>query len=94
MTEGLLTAEEVEQYLGISQTELDRLVQEKKISCFKIGGAYLRFPKDQVAALKATQKKKIQRVSWQGRTLDFWRYNGFYLISTGLLILILYFILQ
>ena len=94
MTERLLTAEEVEQYLGIGQSELDRLVQEKKISCFKIGGTYLRYPKDQAAALKATQKKKIQRVSWQGRALDFWRYNGFYLISTGLLIIILYFVLQ
>ena len=94
MTERLLTAEEVQQFLGIDQADLDRLVESKKIPCFKIGGAYLRFPKDQVAALKATQKKKIQRVSWQGRTLDFWRYNGFYLISTGLLILILYFVLQ
>ena len=94
MTEGLLTAEEVEQYLGIGQSELDRLVQEKKISCFKIGGTYLRFPKDQAAALKTAQKKKIQRVSWQGRTLDFWRYNGFYIISMGLLILVLYFALR
>lgn len=94
MAEGLLTAEEVEQYLGIGENELDRLVREKRISCFKIGGTYLRYPKDQVTALKMTQKKKIQRVSWQGRAIDFWRYNGFYLISTGLLILVLYFALQ
>ncbi|MBI4431494.1 MAG: helix-turn-helix domain-containing protein [Candidatus Omnitrophica bacterium] len=94
MTEGLLTAEEVRQYLGIDQDEIDRLVQAKKLPCFKIGGTYLRYPKDQVITLRTQQKKKIQRVSWQGRTLDFWRYNGFYLISTGLLILVLYFALQ
>ena len=94
MTERLLTAEEVQQFLGIDQAELDWLAQSKKIACFKIGGTYLRYPKDQVATYKAAQKKKIQRVSWQGRTLDFWRYNGFYLISTGLLILVLYFALQ
>lgn len=94
MTERLLTAEEVQQFLGIDQAELDWLVQSKKVPCFKIGGTYLRYPKDQVATYKAAQKKKIQRVSWQGRTLDFWRYNGFYLISTGLLILVLYFALQ
>lgn len=96
MSHGLLTPEEVQHYLETDRAGLDRLIRSKKLTAYKLGGTYLRFPKEQVMALrsKIPQKSVVSRPGIWAKVWDFWRYNGFYFISAGLLMAILYFALQ
>ena len=96
MSEGFLTQEEVEHYLETDRTGIERLIHAKKLNAFKLGGTYLRFPKDQVLAFRQTVRKKggISRPGTWSRFADFWRYQGFYFICTGLLIVVMVLALQ
>lgn len=96
MSQHLLSSEEVKQYLGIDQKDIDKLVRSKKLTAYRLGGTYLRYPKDQVAALKPAHGKKdrIPSLGLWTQTAEFWHRNGFYFVSAGLLIAVLYFALQ
>ena len=52
--EKLWTTTETAQYLGLTESELGQLVQEGKLTGYKLGGKFLRFRPDQVKALKPT----------------------------------------
>ena len=52
MAEGMLTLNEVMQYLGLDKKGVESLIKKDKLQAYKIGGTYLRFEKDQVAALQ------------------------------------------
>ena len=52
--EKLWTTTEAAQYLGLTESELGQLVQEGKLTGYKLGGKFLRFRPDQVKALKPT----------------------------------------
>lgn len=52
--EKLWTTTEAAQYLGLTESELGQLVQEGKLTGYKLGGKFLRFRPDQVTALKPT----------------------------------------
>ena len=95
MSQGFLTTEEVKQYLDVDQKDVDKLIRSKKLTAYKLGGSYLRFSKEQVVALRNSRKKhQIVKPGFWSRTVDFWRYNGFYLFFATLLLAILYFTLQ
>jgi len=48
MREKLLTAEEVASYLGISEEDVKNLVEKGELPAYKIGGAFLRFKREQI----------------------------------------------
>ena len=54
--EKLWTTSEVAAFLGIEETEVERLVQDGKLTGYKLGGQFLRFRPDQVESLKGSLK--------------------------------------
>jgi hypothetical protein len=93
--DSLLSSEEVKTFLEVQEPELDQLVQKGRLQAYKIGGAYLRFRKDEVLALRQElhpSKKRKLSPSWGARLGDFWRFNNFYILSLlaiGILFLVL-----
>ena len=92
--DNLLSHEEVKRYLEVGDPDLEKLIEKGKLHAYKIGGAYLRFRKEEVLTVKQefySQKKTPLSVPWFVRLKDFWRFNNFYILSL-LLIVILFFI--
>ena len=46
MTEGMLSLQEVMEYLDLDKAGVESLVKKDKLNAYKIGGVYLRFKKD------------------------------------------------
>ena len=95
MADGMLSLNEVMQYLDLDREGVEELVRKEKLQAYKIGGVYLRFKKDQVMSLsleKAIRKRK--RFYIRERIADFWDFNNFYIITGICLICILYFVLR
>jgi len=52
MPEKLMTIREVADYLQITEDEVKRLVDKGEVMAYKIAGAFLRFRKEQIDAVK------------------------------------------
>ncbi len=52
MSEKLLSIKEVADHLKVSEEEVKRLVDIGEIPAYKIGGTFLRFRREQIAAIK------------------------------------------
>ena len=102
MSEKLLNVREVSQYLGISTEDLRRLVDDGKIPAYRLGGAILRFRKDQIERIKAqgvpelaqSQEEPAAEGKYAGieRLKDFLYFNDFYIISAIIIVALLIFI--
>ncbi len=102
MSEKLLSVREVSKYLGISTGDLRRLVDSGRIPAYRLGGAILRFRKDQIEQIKAQGIPELARskeeplaggrYSWAERLRDFLYFNDFYIISVIIIIVLLVFI--
>ncbi len=60
MNKGLMSLEELSQYLGINEKKILSLVEEKVITAYNIGGEYLRFRKEQIDATRAELESRIK----------------------------------
>ena len=91
--EKLWTTAEVARFLGINDIDVEQLVQQGKLTGYKLGGQFLRFRPDQVQALKATMRFRRNTTAtaapasttWPGQVRDFFYFYDFYLVSAGLL---------
>ena len=99
--EKLWTTSEVAKFLGINDVDVEQLVQQGKLTGYKLGGEFLRFRPDQVKALKATMRFRRSTTvsampsstSWPQQVRDFFYFYDFYLVSAGLLaVLVVYLI--
>jgi len=91
MTGGMLNLEEVRHFLELEEKEVNALVNEGKLTAYKIGGMYLRFSKVQVARLRQARPPKAPpRRSFLDRFLDFCYAYSFYVLSTALVGVVLY----
>lgn len=91
----LLSPEEVKSFLEIPDEDLDRLVNQGKLQAYRIGGAYLRFRKEDILTLKHEihpGKKTALSIPWFVRIWDFWRFNNFYILSLLLIGILFYFV--
>ncbi len=52
MPEKLLNLKELSAYLNIQEEDLKKMVDERIIPSYKIGGSFLRFRKEQIDAIK------------------------------------------
>ena len=52
MPEKLMTLRELSEYLGVPEDILTRLVEDRVIPAYKIGGELLRFRKEQIDAMR------------------------------------------
>ena len=90
-TEGLLSLKETMDMLGMGKQDIERLVRGRKLAAYKIGGAYLRFKKEQVLLLKhELQKNGQENASVHAiRLQNFWQFNSFYIASMFVLLVAL-----
>jgi len=92
----MLSLEEVKHFLDVEQEEIERYLSSGKLHAFKIGGAYLRFRKEDVINLRfeiaPSKIKTAPKFSFLSRLLDFWQFNNFYIISLILAGVIIYLI--
>ncbi len=90
----MLSLDEVKNYLEVEQQELEKYIREGALHAYKVGGVYLRFRKEEVLNLKydvlLKKKKAGPSVSFFQRLWNFWRFNNFYIISTGVIALLVY----
>ena len=75
MANGMLSLNEVMEYLDLDKTGVEEFVRKDKLDAYKVGGVYLRFPKEQVCDLKQEITKKEK---WKKGALDsirnFWEF--------------------
>lgn len=106
--ERYLTPEEAADVLEISQEELWDLAHQHKIPTHSIAGAFLRFKREEIEAIKIKwrierelfpQRQKyfshqtvVEKATAFEKMRDFWYFNDFYIISTIIVIGFLYFI--
>lgn len=91
--EKLWTTSEVAQHLGISEAEVEQLVQGGRLTGYKLGGQFLRFRPHQVKQLRAVMEPRPQGPAlataepkrWQERVHDFAYFYDFYIVSVILL---------
>jgi excisionase family DNA binding protein len=94
MTEQLLNIKEAAEYLGIGEKAVKDLVEAGEIPAYKIGGAFLRFKKSQLASAKASlygkerphysEKAKVKAKTAGASASDlgdFLYFNDFYILS-------------
>jgi len=88
----LWTTEEVAQYLKITETDVEALVREGRLTGYKLGGQFLRFRPDQVEGLKGTMQFRPSRTpaarsteSWWTAAKEFVYFHDFYVVSATLL---------
>jgi len=97
VAEQLLNITEVKYHLNMDDDDVMKLVREGKLNAFKIGGAYLRFERDQIMKLKArlelAQREKDKRYGVWSRIQDFCKFYGVYIISVGIILFVLYYFL-
>ena len=93
---GYLSLKETMKYLGINKPELERLVRNHRITAFRLGGSHLRFRKDQLLILKHELENMKPSAPSEGknRFLQFWIFNGFYIVTGAILSGLLFFLLK
>jgi len=90
----LLNEKEAAEYIGISQDKLKKLVQQKKLTAYKIGGQFLRFHQFDLDKIKKSPSYsypagKNEKYSLFNRIKDYLYYNDFYIIIAILIIILL-----
>ena len=59
MPEKLLTLRELSEYLGITESRIRTLVDEKSLPAYRIGGELLRFRKEQIDAMRSEIDSRV-----------------------------------
>ena len=84
--------------LGVSEKEVIKLAESGQIPAYKIGGVYLRFKREQVEAFRRSSPqfaKKLgqyENYSFRERVTDFFYYNDFYILTSLIIILLIFII--
>ena len=100
--EKLWTTAEVARFLGVNEVDVEQLVQQGKLTGYKLGGQFLRFRPDQVEKLKgalrfrlSTTKPAARKDPWITQVRDFVYFFDFYIASASLLaVLVIYLIVS
>ncbi len=98
MGEKLLTTREVSKILDISEKDVIELTQANKIPHFKVAGEFLRFKKEDIVGLRREIQKKFnihkEKASLTERIRDFLYFNDFYIISSLIIVVLLWTIIK
>jgi hypothetical protein len=94
--DNLLSQEEVKHFLEVEDAQMDHLIKGGKLHAYKIGGAYVRFRKEEVLTVKHEyfNKKGALSIPWFVRLKDFWKFNNFYIISLFLIAVLFYIVVR
>lgn len=93
-----ISVRESAQLLGVSERKIMDLIEGRQLTAYKIANQFLRLKKTDVLALKNTGSVEVETVqhpyTQNERLIDFLVFNDFYLISLGIILLLLYIILK
>ena len=98
MQEKLLSTREVSHILGISEKDVIDLARSKLIPHFRVAGEFLRFKREDMFRIKPAIKRKYNLPEKKRRGLekikDFFYFNDFYIVSTLIIIALLWVIIK
>lgn len=106
--EHFINVHEAAEFLDVSEEELWALVHKHQVPTHQLAGAFLRFKKEDIEALKIkwrierelfphkqasfAHESTVGKVSLGEKLLDFWYFNDFYVLCSLLIVILLYFI--
>ena len=99
--EKLWTTAEAAQFLGITDVDVEALVRQGTLTGYKLGGQFLRFRPDQVAALKGQLKIRPaasrpvagQKGPWLRSLQDVLYFYDFYIVSAACLAVLMVYLI-
>ena len=95
-TNQYISVRETAQLLTISEKKVMDLIEERKLQAYRIADKFLRLKKAEVLSLRNSNfiPKEHQPLSYTTaeRLQDFFHFNDFYLISLGLILILMYMI--
>ncbi len=98
MPKKLLTVREVSQILNTTEKRVLDLVEEGKLSAYRVNEEFLRFDPEKVySSLKQLESElgtKKRKSSTKEKILDFFYFYDFYIISLLILIILCYFVIK
>ncbi len=98
MREKLLSTREVSHVLGISEKQIIELANSRLIPHFKVAGEFLRFRREDVIKIKPAIRKKYnvpeKKHRWVEALREFFYFNDFYIVTTAIIISLLWVILK
>ena len=110
LTEDYLSLKDAAAMLEIGEEELRSLVKRHQIPTHNVAGVFLRLKRKEVEELKikwrierelfpkplktAVPRSTVARAGFFTRIADFWYFNDFYILSSVLIVLLLYVILS
>ena len=97
--ERLLTIRDTSRILGITEKEVITLAEDGRIPAYKVGGVYLRFKKEHIEEYKKKHKasgqlKQKEKTTTKDKIKDFLYFGDFYIFSTIIILLMLFFIFK
>ncbi len=91
-----ISVRETAQILGVSEKKVMDLIEEKSLQAYRIADKFLRLKKSEVFDLRNSNSvvKEISQISYttSERIKDFFYYNDFYLLSLGVILVLLFII--
>jgi excisionase family DNA binding protein len=98
--EKFLTVREASLMLGVSEKDIVALAENGTLPAYKIGGVFLRFKKEQVAAYlrkmqpAGFQPARPEKGGFPDKLRDFFYFNDFYIVSLLIIAFLLALIFQ
>ena len=93
-----ITVRETAQFLGTSEKKVMDLIDEEKLHAYKIANQFLRLKKSEVSDLKNSGKVAeeviVHPYSFPERFRDFFYFNDFYLVSSGVIAVLIFIIFR
>lgn len=98
MEEKLLTTREVSHILGMSEKDIIEMANADLLPHFKVAGEFVRFKRKDILQIKDTIKRKYKFPDKENRRVEqlkeFLYFNDFYIICTGIILVLLWIILK
>ncbi len=95
-TSPYLTVREASQILGVTESRIMSLVDEKKLQAYRIAGQYVRFKREDVDQIKRSGNVAAETIkfpyTFQERMRDLLAYNDFYITAFIVILVLLYII--
>lgn len=95
-TSQFISVRETAQILAISEKKVMDLIEEGKLQAYRIANKFLRLKRVEVLDLRNTGDiaKENHQIAYTASELvkDFFHYNNFYLLSSALILVLLYII--
>ncbi len=95
MTEGqYISVRETAQLLGISERKVMDMIEGRELQAYKIANQFLRLKRSEVVALRRSGTVESETIKYpytlKEKIRDFFYFNDFYLISVGIIAVLLY----